>query len=214
MKKIIVSFIALTIGVGALAKNLEQLASEWNQLTDRKSRIEYVQQNSTEIKAVYQDWFNNGRKSKSYGLFSAIYWHTSILDDVSEYEAIFLSANKAYRVHSANNPNWYDNIKANGFVVNGKKLTAWQIFTLAEVTKDYDVVEQMVVNNPIAIFINTGFKTATRTLLRMKNVELAKDKLIEMQTVIATHNPNDARLDTIKAYLRIVREKCIDAKLK
>ncbi|MBE6412798.1 MAG: hypothetical protein E7036_09660 [Opitutales bacterium] len=214
MKKIIITTIALVLGVGAMAKNLEQLTSEWNQLTDRKSRIDYVQQNSTEIKAVYQDWFKNGHKSKSYGIFSATYWHTSIFDDVSEYEAIFLSANKAYRVYSANNPNWYDDIKANGFVVNGKKLTAWQIFTLAEVAKDYDVVEQTIVNNPIGIFINTGFKTSTGVLLRMNNAELAKQKLIEMQTIIAIRNPNDARLDTLKTYLRIVREKCIDAKLK
>ena len=54
MKKVII-FIALTLGVGAMAKNLEQLTAEWNQLTDRKSRIDYVQQNATEIKAVYQD---------------------------------------------------------------------------------------------------------------------------------------------------------------
>lgn len=214
MKKIIVGFIALTLGVGAMAKNLEQLTAEWNQLNDRKSRIDYVQLNATEIKAVYQDWYNNGHKSKSYGIFSATYWHTSIFDDVSEYESIFLSANKAYSLYTAKNPNWYEDIKDKGFIVNGKKLTAWQIFTLAEVAKDYDVVEQMVVNNPIAIFINTGFKTATRTLLRMKNVELAKDKLVEMQTLIAMQNPQDARLETIKAYLRIVREKCVDAKLK
>lgn len=213
MKKVII-FIALTLGVGAMAKNLEQLTAEWNQLTDRKSRIEYVQMNATEIKAVYQDWFKNGHKSKSYGIFSATYWHTSIFDDVSEYEAIFLSASKAYSLYTAKNPNWYEDIKDKGFVVNGKKLTAWQIFTLAEVARDYDVVEQTIVNNPIAIFINTGFKTATRTLLRMKNVELAKDKLVEMQTLIAMQNPQDARLETIKAYLRIVREKCVDAKLK
>ena len=197
-----------------MAKNLEQLTSEWNQLTDRKSRIDYVQLNATDIKAVYQDWFKNGHKSKSYGIFSATYWHTSIFDDVSEYEAIFLSASKAYSLYTAKNPNWYEDIKDNGFIVNGKKLTAWQIFTLAEVAKDYDVVEQTIINNPIAIFINTGFKTATRTLLRMKNVELAKEKLVEMQTLIAMQNPQDARLETIKAYLRIVREKCVDAKLK
>ena len=213
MKKVII-FIALTLGVGAMAKNLEQITAEWNQLTDRKSRIDYVQLNATDIKAVYQDWFKNGHKSKSYGIFSATYWHTSIFDDVSEYESIFLSANKAYSLYTAKNPNWYEDIKDKGFIVNGKKLTAWQIFTLAEVAKDYDVVEQTIVNNPIGIFINTCFKTATGVLLRMNNAELAKQKLIEMQTLIALKNPNDARLDTLKTYLRIMREKCIDAKLK
>ena len=212
MKKIIVGFIALTLGVGAMAKNLEQLASEWNQLTDRKSRIEFVQTNVSDIKEAYK---TNGYKTTgSFGLFSATYWHTNAFDNLSEYDAIILSAPKAYRVYSANNPNWYDNIKANGFVVNEKKLTAWQVFSLAEVARDFEVVEQTVVNNPIGIFINTGFKTATGVLLRMKNVELAKDKLVEMQTLIALKNPNDARLDTLKTYLRIVREKCIDAKLK
>ena len=212
MKKIIVGFIALTLGVGAMAKNLEQLASEWNQLADRKSRIEFVQANVSDIKEAYK---TNGYKTTgSFGLFSATYWHTNAFDNISEYEAIILSATKAYRVYSANNPNWYDNIKANGFVVNEKKLTAWQVFSLAEVARDFEVVEQTVVNNPIGIFANTGFKTATGVLLRMKNVELAKNKLVEMQTLIALKNPNDARLDTLKTYLRIVREKCIDAKLK
>ena len=212
MKKLIISFIVISFGVCALAKNLEQLTSEWNQLTDRKSRIEFVQANVSDIKEAYK---TNGYKTTgSFGLFSATYWHTNAFDNLSEYDAIILSATKAYRVYSANNPNWYDNIKANGFVVNEKKLTAWQVFTLAEVAKDYDVVEQTIVNNPIGIFINTGFKTSTGVLLRMKNVELAKDKLVEMQTLIALKNPNDARLDTIKTYLRIVREKCIDAKLK
>ena len=211
MKKVII-FIALTLSVGAMAKNLEQLTAEWNQLTDRKSRIEFVQTNVSDIKEAYK---TNGYKTTgSFGLFSATYWHTNAFDNLSEYDAIILSATKAYRVYSANNPNWYDNIKANGFVVNEKKLTAWQVFSLAEVARDFEVVEQTVVNNPIGIFINTGFKTATGVLLRMKNVELAKDKLVEMQTLIALKNPNDARLDTLKTYLRIVREKCIDAKLK
>lgn len=212
MKKIIITTLALALGVGAMAKNLEQLASEWNQLADRKSRIEFVQANVSDIKEAYKA--NGYKTTGSFGLFSAAYWHTSIFDDVSEYEAIVISATKAYRVYSANNPNWYDNIKANGFVVNGKKLTALHIFALAEAANDYDMIEQTIVNNPISIFSNNGFKTATHTLLRMKNVELAKEKLIELQTIIATRNPNDKRLDTLKTYLRIVREKCIDAKLK
>ena len=212
MKKIIVGFIALTLGVGAMAKNLEQLTSEWNQLTDRKSRIEFVQANVSDIKEAYK---TNGYKTTgSFGLFGATYWHTNAFDNLSEYDAIILSATKAYRVYSANNPNWYDNIKANGFVVNEKKLTAWQVFSLAEAARDFEVVEQTVVNNPIGIFINTGFKTSTGVLLRMNNAELAKQKLIEMQTLIALKDPHDTRLDTIKTYLRIVREKCLDAKLK
>lgn len=48
----------------------------------------------------------------------------------------------------------------------------------------------------------------------MKDCETAKEKLIELQTLIVTRNPNDPRLDILKTYLRIVREKCIDAKLK
>ena len=75
-------------------------------------------------------------------------------------------------------------------------------------------LKEIIKNNPIGIFINTGFKTSTGVLLRMNNAELAKQKLIEMQTLIALKDPHDTRLDTIKTYLRIVREKCLDAKLK
>ena len=77
MKKVII-FIALTLSVGAMAKNLEQLTAEWNQLTDRKSRIEFVQTNVSDIKEAYK---TNGYKTTgSFGLFSATYWHTNAFD--------------------------------------------------------------------------------------------------------------------------------------
>jgi len=214
MKKIIITTIALVLGVGAMAKNLEQLTSEWNQLTDRKSRIEFVQANVSDIVQAYPIWIKNGRKPQTTGLFAVAYWHTTAFDNVSDCEAVRLSPQKLYQLRSAKNPNWYEDLKNGGWKLDGQQLTDWQIFELARSARDTESVEKIISNAPMYLFLTTGFDTASKTLLRMKDCEKAKEKLIELQTLIATRNPNDARLDVLKTYLRIVREKCIDAKLK
>lgn len=214
MKKLIISFISLTFGVCAFAKDLNILASEWGKLTTRQARIDYVQDNISDIVQAYPIWIKNGRKPQTTGLFAVAYWHTTAFDNVSDYEAVRLSPQKLYKLRSAENPNWYEDLKNGGWKLNGKQLTNWQIFELARTARDTESVEKIISNSPMYLFITTGFDTAARTLLRMKDCETAKEKLIELQTIIATRNPNDARLDTLKTYLRIVREKCIDAKLK
>jgi hypothetical protein len=120
-----------------------------------------------------------------------------------------------YQLRSAENPNWYKDLKNGGWKLNGQQLTNWQIFELARAAKDTEIAEKIVLNSSMQLFITPiGFDTATKTLLKMKDCEAAKEKLVELQTIIAIHNPNDTRLDILKTYLRIVREKCIDAKLK
>lgn len=214
MKKIIITTIALTFGVVAFAKDLNTLASEWGQLTTRQARIDYVQDNISDIVQVYPIWIKNGRKPQTTGLFAVAYWHTTAFDNVSDYEAVRLSPQKLYQIRSAENPNWYDDLKNGGWKLGGQQLTNWQIFELARSARDTESVEKILLNAPMYLFLTTGFDTASKTLLRMNDCEKAKEKLIELQTIIATRNPNDARLDVLKTYLRIVREKCIDAKLK
>jgi hypothetical protein len=213
MKKIIITIIALTFGVCAFAKDLETLTKEFTALTSKEARVDYVQDNVSDIAQAYPIWIKSGSGAKR-GLFATAYWHTTALDNVSDYEAIRLSPQKLYRLRSATNPNWYEDLKNGGWKLDGQQLTNWQIFELARTARDTEIVEKIILNTPMYIFTTTGFDTATKTLLKMKDCETAKEKLIELQTMIATRNPNDARLDTLKAYLRIVREKCIDAKLK
>lgn len=215
MKKIIITTIALTFGVVTFAKNFDTLVTEYLNCDTREARIEYVKANVVDIAKEYPQWVKNGRKPSSGGLFSATFWHTSALDGISDYEAVVLSPFKLYKEKSAENPNWYDNVKSGGFKIDGVQLSNSQILDLARFVNDKDTILKIVLQLPVSTFTtDASFKVATDAFLRMKDCETAKDKLVELQTIIATQNPNDARLDVLKTYLRIVREKCIDAKLK
>ena len=215
MKKIIITTIALTFGVVTFAKNFDTLVAEWSKCDTRQGRIDYVQDNVSDIVQVYPQWVKNGRKPSSNGLFSATFWHTSALDGISDSEAIALSTYKLYITKKSSNPNWYDDVKMTGFKIDGVQLSNSQILDLARFANDKDTILKIVLQLPVSTLATDAlFKVATDTFLQMKDCEKAKEKLIELQTLIATRNPNDARLDVLKTYLRIVREKCIDAKLK
>lgn len=214
MKKIIITIITLALGVGVFAKDLNTLESEWRQLTTSQARVAYVQDNISDIVQAYPIWIKNGCKSRITGLFSVAYWETTALENVSDYEAARLAPPRLYQLRTAKNPNWYKDLKNGGWKLDGQQLNNWQIFEFARTAGDIEILEKIILNSPMYLFITTGFDTAAKTLLKMKDCEAAKEKLIELQTIIATNNPNDARLDTLKVYLRIVREKCIDAKLK
>ena len=212
MKKLIITIITLAFGVGVFAKDFNTLTSEWKQITTHQDRVAYVQANASDIAQAYPTWGKKGQKP--HGLFSAAYWHTTAFDNVSDFEAARLSPPRLYKLRSAENPNWYGDLKNGGWKLNGQQLDNWQIFEFARVAKDTEIVEKFILTSSMQLFVTTGFDIATKTLLKMKDCETAKEKLIELQTIIAIRNPNDARLDKIKTYLRIVREKCIDAKLK
>ena len=214
MKKIIITTIALTFGVVTFAKNFDTIVAEWSKCDTRELRVEYVKANVVDIAKEYPQWVKNGRKPCG-GLFSATYYHTNALDGISDSEAVRLSPYKLYITKTSSNPNWYDDVKMAGFKIDGVPLSNFQIFEIANCAKDKDTVLKIVLQLPVSTFTNdASFKVATDAFLRMKDCETAKEKLIELQTIIVTRNPNDARLDILKTYLRIVREKCIDAKLK
>ena len=215
MKKIIITTVALAFGVVAFAKNFDTLVTEYLNCDTREARIEYVKANVVDIAKEYPQWVKNGRKPSSGGLFSATFWHTSALDGISDSEAIALSTYKLYITKKSSNPNWYDDVKSGGFKIDGVPLSNSQILDLARFANDKDMILKIVLQLPVSTFATDAlFKVATDAFLRMKDCETAKEKLIELQTLIVTRNPNDARLDILKTYLRIVREKCIDAKLK
>lgn len=215
MKKIIIITIALTFGVCVFAKDFNTLVAEWSKCDTREARIEYVKTNVEYIAKAYSQWVKNGRKPASSGMFSAAYYHTNALDGVSDSEAIALSTYKFYLTKTSSNPNWYEDVKMAGFKIDGVQLSTARIFILARYARDSDTIRKIVLQLPVSEFtIDVDFRAITAALLQANDTEAAKEKLLEIQTFLALRNPNDERLDMLKTYLRIVREKCIDAKLK
>lgn len=215
MKKIIITIIALTFGVVAFAKDFNTLVAEWSKCDTREARIEYVKTNVEDIVKAYPQWVKNERKPSSGGMFSATYYHTNALDGISDYEALNLSTYKFYLTKTSSNPNWYEDVKMAGFKIDGVQLSTARIFILARHANDSDTIRKIVLQLPVSEFtIDVDFRAITAALLQANDTEAAKKKLIEIQTFLALRNPNDERLDMLKTYLRIVREKCIDAKLK
>lgn len=214
MKKIIITVIALTFGVCAFAKDIKQLISEFNTLKDKPSRVAYVQENIGDIEKAYPVWVENGRRIIDRGVFVSSYYHSDIFSKCTDYELACISPKKLCRDKLVQIPNWYDDVKEDGYVLNGNKLDDWQIYALAESARDIEMLETLITRNSVELIIGGNFKSAIKVLLQMKNAEVAKEKLTQLQTTIAIRNPQDERLDTLKTYLRIVREKCIDAKLK
>ena len=213
MKKIIITIIALAFGVCAFAKDLATLTKEFNALTAKEARTEYVLANKGDVKSAYKEWRANGSKKASFTFFNVAYWITDELNNIPLGEGASLSATRVYSLNTEKNPNWYEELKAKNWIADGYQLKDWQICVFAKCAGDKDVLEDLITKLDVATLIN-DFNLFTKILLTHKNPPAALDKLIDMQTAIALQNPNDTRLDTLKTYLRIVREKCIDAKLK
>lgn len=214
MKKIIITIMALALGASAMAKDIKQLTAEFSALKDKASRVAYVQENIGDIEKAYPVWVENGRRTIERRVFTVAYHYSNIFSKCTDYELAFISARKLCKDKLATNPNWYEYVKADGYKLNGNKLVDCQIYALAESARDSETMETIIARNNVDLIIGENFKSAVKVLLQMKNAEMAKEKLTALQTAIATRNPQDARLDTIKTYLRIVREKCLDAKLK
>ena len=216
MKKFLFVFVACMFAVCGLAKDINVLISEWSAIAsgDRDGRIEYVKTNANDIATAYPQWVKNNRNPSSGGLFSATFWHTSALDGISDYEAVVLSPFKLYKEKTAENPNWYDAVKSGGFKIDGVQLSNSQIFDLARFAGDSDVVESVIRRTPMSSFMSNGFDVALRTLRKMNDAEYAREKLLELQEYLVDAKVKDSRIDDVRTALRIVREKCLDAKTK
>ena len=205
------------LGLGAMtasAKDLSQISSELNALQDKTSRIAYVQENIGDIVKAYPSWVEGGRQTYTGRPFVVAYHCTDAFDGLSDYEKACISARKLGKTKAVTNPNWYDEIKEGGFILEGKKLEDCQVFELAATSRDDETLEAIIKRCPTSLLIGENFKVATRTLLSMQDTETAIRVLNAMQTQIAIRNATDPRLDTLKSYIRIVRENSIYSKLK
>ena len=215
MKKLIITTIAvLAVYASSFAKDFKQLTAEFSALKDRASRVAYVQENINDIEKAYPVWVENGRRTIERGMFAVAYYYSNIFSKCTDYELASISSKKLCRDKLATNSSWYEDVKADGYKLNDHKLEDCQIYALAEVARDYETMETIIARNNVDLIIGGNFKSAVRVLLQAKDAEMAKEKLTQLQTAIAIRNSLDVRLETIKTYLRIVREKCLDEKLK
>lgn len=213
MKKIIITTIALALGVCAYAKTLDVLTKEFNALTTKEARIEYIEANKGDVKSAFVSWKQQGKPVASSLFFNVAYWITDELNDISYADGLGLSATRVYILRNNADGDWYDRIKTNGWIDDGYQFKDWQIFVFAKCAKDKETLGKVIIKLDISHLI-ADFDISAKTLLTHDNPQIALNRLVDMQTAIALKNPNDARLDTLKTYLRIVREKCIDSKLK
>ena len=205
------------LGLGAMtasAKDINQISNELNALQEKTARITYVQENIGDIVKAYPSWVEGGRKTKTGRPFVVAYHTTNAFDGLSDYEKSCISSYKLCQSKIATNPMWYEDLKSGGFVLEGKKLEDWQVFDMAKATRDYETLEGVIRRCPTSLLIGENFKTATRVLIGMQDTETAIKVLCAMQTQIAIRNATDPKLDTLKSYIRIVRENSIYSKLK
>lgn len=147
MKKIISIISALAIAAGAFAKNITELRTEFEVEYKKgwSETVAFMNANSADIKAAWDSYKTTADAKKSdyildRRIFSIAYCAGQELTG-SDWVLCCLHAETWARAKIADNPTFYDELKAGGWVVEGNKMTQPQISSAAYAAKDFSYFE-------------------------------------------------------------------------
>ena len=237
MKKIIVSIMALALGVGAMAKTVDELVSETQKLMASGVAIynaaeEVYQANQADVAEFYSTW-----KTSEFFAFGNTEEVNKKLEKMSkaDREAIaiknqlcarYVIANSAYedcyrgaltnctyracKYFFAKNSNFYQSLKSEGFVVDGKKLGMYQIAEIALFAEDYEQTVEFV-----SVYRNASYyKNVLKALVRLNDVELAKRICTEIENhYLETGQAEHENYKTASVLNRALTSRIAEAKL-
>ena len=237
MKKIILSIMALALGVGAMAKTVDELVSETQKLMASGVAIynaaeEVYQANQADVAEFYSTWktnefFTGGNtpevNAKLEKITKADRESIAIKNQLA---ARYVIANAAYddcyrgaltnctyracKYFMERNSNFYQGLKSTDFVVDGKKLGMYQIAEIALLAEDYEQTVAFVSSYKNASY----YRNVLKALVRLKDAELAKRICTEIENhYLETGQTEHENYKTATALNRALTSRIAEAKL-
>lgn len=190
MKKIFLTTIISLFSVLAFAKTESELYTEYTSLSDRPSRLSFVEQNSSDLLKVWEikkntDFFKEKDRVWFY-IFNILF---------EKYGTEMKSggdwgiAHLLWNIPSVMGEEWYKNLKSSNFIINGKEISSRSKFQLAVLYKDYEQILVCDQINLLYLFAEERNVNAyAQALLESKNPEFAKEKCTELERLYLSNN--------------------------
>ena len=221
MKKIISIISALAIAAGAFAKNINDLRSEF-EVEYKKGWTEtvaFMNANSADIKAAWDSYKTTADAKKSgyildRFIFTIAYCAGQELTG-SDWVLCCLHAGTWARAKIADNPAFYDELKAGGWVVEGNKMTQSQISASAYAAKDFSYFETAPVEAYSDLYWDDGsrFRFFAKNLLAMADVSKAKEICNKIETSLLLRGDKESALKQVQGLSKALTARLLDAKL-
>ena len=217
----------------AFAKDIAILEKEFLALGgDRTAEKAYVEANKADVALAFVDWAKTDDAKKSVNIweqkngkrrlfcFYSVYNYKDV-KGVSPLALINVDCWRIKEIMAADNPTFYDELKANDFVLNGVEITAYKTDWLAFRFGDYDYIASKGVEHivgrikraPKDTEVLLAYITA-RTPVWLKGGTDAETELVTLRNALIQYNGNATYLEKINKILNTVRADAITGTLK
>lgn len=197
MKKIIITLFAAILSVVAFAKTQEELISEFKALPNElKVRQDWAIENKQDILKIWNTWkvsdaakSDNGLEAKAANdnrVLRAIFAKLcdNCYDEMAPIPDLAYIRICCWNIVKYRNSDWYNQLKANNFVIEGIDVGNGNKYFLAEIFRDDDTI--MTIPEDKCVDYASYPRIAARSLLSASNIEEAKIKInkIKMAYII------------------------------
>lgn len=232
MKKLFIT-ILMAVSSVASAKDLATLEKEFLELGgDKTAEKAYVEANKADISNAFADWAKTDDAKKSVNIWEQkngkrrLFYYYSVYNysDVRGIQPLALINVDCWRIKeimASDNPTFYDELKANDFVLGGVKITAYKTDWLAFRFGDYDYIASKGVEHivghikraPQDTEVLLAYITA-RTPVWLKGGSDAETELLTLRNALIQYNGDATYLEKINKILNVVRADAITGSLR
>ena len=218
MKKLITITLSIAFALGAFAKTQNEVVAEFKALTTNKAKIEYVATNKDDILKIWQANKNSNITQSDIStfklgsderilkdIFAKLYDKCYAEMNASDIETIYIDSGVI--IYTKSNE-WYDSLKANNFVCDGKQISER---AKAHLICRFNDVDEILKLNP-KTYMNNAFyiKGLQYALLNIEPVR-AKAICSEVEKAFVLKNTNVPT--QIRAVSKYLTQAILDAKL-
>ncbi len=239
MKKIITLVSVIAFAVAANAKTSAELAAEFDASekagnTEWDAAVKVYQDNASDVATLFEAWKNtnagkfnsNEAPNASMTLESKkenesmrrlytqyLLAHTDKFAGTPKRTALLTCPSSCVEAFGVDNPNFYEELKAAGFVVDGVKLPAYVVCNLAKSVQDFDYIKSLSLEEGLQspeIYFSCVFDG----ILDMSDATAAKAKITEIINALAKKKLFESKyMAQAKAVNSIITARLVDSKI-
>lgn len=239
MKKLLATITVIAFAVAANAKTSAELSAEYIAAinagnSEWDAAVKVYQDNAADVAALFEAWKNttsakfseneapnksatdaqkleNSRMRRLYTQY--LLAHSDKFAGTPKRTALLTCPSRCVDAFGVDNPNFYEELKAAGFVVDGAKLPAYAICNLAQAAQDYDYIKALPVADGL-LASDIYLKYVFDGLLESTDAVAAKAKCREIVNALASRkmfsSPYFAQAQEID---KILTRRLIDSKI-
>lgn len=239
MKKIITLVSVIAFAVAANAKTSAELSAEYiaavnGGMDGWNASITVYQDNAADVAELFETWKGTNaakfsendeinkamtaeqkqENSRMRHLFTQyLLAHSDKFATTPVRTALLTCPSRCVGAYGVGNPNFYEELKAAGFVVDGVKLPAYAICNLAKAAQDFETIKGLSVDDGI-LCPDIYFPQLFDSILDMTDATAAKAKITEIINALAKKKLFESKyMAQAKAVNSIITARLVDSKI-